>query len=84
MSKELPHVTYVSGDGRRPGFGHHVSHSHRRTNRRFDVNVQRKRYWVPSLGRQVSLRVSARGIKVIDVRGIDAVVAEIIRRDGRI
>lgn len=70
--------------GRRPGFGHHVSHSHRRTNRRFGVNVQRKRYWVPSLGRHVTLRVSARGIKVIDVRGIDAVVAQIIRREGRI
>lgn len=63
-----------------PGFGHRVSHSHRRTNRRFDVNVQRKRYWVPSLGRRVTLRVSARGIKEIDVRGIEAVVADLRRR----
>lgn len=68
--------------GTTPGFGHHVSHSHRRTKRRFDVNVQRKRYWVPSLGRHVTLRVSARGIKTIDVRGIDAVVADIIQREG--
>lgn len=67
--------------GRRPGFGHHVSHSHRRTNRRFDVNVQTKRYWVPSFGRTVKLRVSARGIKVIDARGIEAVVAD-LRREG--
>ena len=37
------------------GFGHHVSHSHRRTNRRFDINIQKKRYWVPSLGRHVTL-----------------------------
>ncbi|WP_370288110.1 50S ribosomal protein L28 [Nocardioides sp.] len=70
--------------GRTPSFGHHVSHSHRRTKRRFDVNIQRKRYHVPSLGRTVTLRVSARGIKVIDARGIEAVVAEILRRDGRI
>jgi ribosomal protein L28/ribosomal protein L33 len=49
--------------GREPGFGHHVSHSHRRTKRRFDVNVQTKRYYVPTLGRTVKLRVSARGIK---------------------
>lgn len=70
--------------GARPGFGHHVSHSHRRTNRRFDVNVQRKRYWVPSLGRTVTLRVSARGIKAIDQRGIEAVVAAILARDGRL
>ena len=66
--------------GREPGFGHHVSHSHRRTKRRFDVNVQTKRYYVPSLRRNVTLNVSAKGIKVIDVRGIDAVVAELIAK----
>jgi large subunit ribosomal protein L28 len=70
--------------GAQPGFGHNVSHSHRRTKRRFDVNVQRKRYWVPTLGRHVTLRVSARGIKTIDQRGIDAVVADIVRRDGSV
>ncbi|MEQ7848182.1 50S ribosomal protein L28 [Nocardioides kribbensis] len=70
--------------GRQPSFGHHVSHSHRRTNRRFDVNVQKKRYWVPSLGRTVTLRLSARGIKVVDVRGIESVVADIQRRGGRL
>lgn len=70
--------------GAQPGFGHHVSHSHRRTDRRFNVNVQRKTYWVPSLQRSVRLRVSARGIKIIDRRGIDAVVADILRRDGRL
>lgn len=68
--------------GARPGFGNNVSHSHRRTKRRFNVNIQKKRYWVPSLGRQVTLTVSTRGIKTIDRRGIDTVVAEIIARDG--
>ena len=67
--------------GARPGFGHRISHSHRRTNRSFDVNVQRKRYWVPSLRRFVRLTVSAKGIKTIDARGIDAVVAD-LRRQG--
>lgn len=70
--------------GARPAFGNNVSHSHRRTRRRFDVNVQRKRYWVPSLGRHVTLRVSARGIKTIDQRGIDAVIADLLRRGERI
>jgi large subunit ribosomal protein L28 len=70
--------------GTTPGFGHAISHSHVRTKRRFDPNVQRKRYWVPSLGRHVRLTVSARGIKVIDRRGIDAVVAEILARGERI
>jgi len=70
--------------GAQPGFGHHVSHSHRRTSRRFDVNVQSKRYWVPALRRNVTLTVSARGIKTIDQRGIDAVVADILARGGRV
>jgi large subunit ribosomal protein L28 len=67
--------------GATPGFGHHVSHSHRRTKRRFDVNVQSKRYFVPSLGRHVTLRLSARGIKTVDRRGIEAVVAR-LRAEG--
>lgn len=70
--------------GARPGFGNKVPHSHRRTRRRFDVNVQRKRYWVPSLGRQITLTVSARGIKTIDRRGIEVVVAELLRSGVRL
>ncbi|MBU2073588.1 MAG: 50S ribosomal protein L28 [Actinobacteria bacterium] len=70
--------------GAEPGFGHHVSHSHRRTKRRFDVNIQSKRYWVPSLGRHVTLTHSARGIKTVDRRGIEAVVADIRARGGRV
>jgi large subunit ribosomal protein L28 len=70
--------------GAQPGFGHHVSHSHRRTKRRFNVNIQSKRYWVPSLNRHVTLTLSARGIKTIDQRGIDTVVADIIARGGKV
>ncbi|MCD5349122.1 50S ribosomal protein L28 [Kineosporia mesophila] len=67
-----------------PGFGHSISHSHRRNKRRFDLNIQSKRYWVPSLGRSVTLTVSARGIKTIDQRGIDAVVRAIRARGVRL
>jgi len=70
--------------GAQPSFGNAVSHSHRRTRRRWNVNVQSKRYWVPSLGRQVTLRVSARGIKTIDQRGIESVVAELLSRGKRL
>jgi large subunit ribosomal protein L28 len=63
-----------------PGFGHNVSHSKRRTKRRFNPNIQTKRYYVPSLRRNVTLNVSPKGIKVIDVRGIDSVVAELIAK----
>ena len=44
-----------------PGFGHNISHSHRRTKRRFDPNVQKKTYYVPSLRRNVTLNVSRQG-----------------------
>lgn len=70
--------------GAEPSFGNAVSHSHRRTRRRWNVNVQAKRYWVPSLGRHVTLRVSARGIKTIDRRGIESVVAGLLTRGERI
>lgn len=70
--------------GTTPGFSHAISHSHVRTQRRFDPNVQRKRYWVPSLGRHVRLTVSARGIRTIDRRGIDVVVAQILARGEKV
>ncbi|WP_298741006.1 50S ribosomal protein L28 [uncultured Microbacterium sp.] len=66
--------------GKIPGFGHSISHSHRRTKRRFDPNVQKKTYFVPSLGRKISLNVSAKGIKVIDARGIESVVKDLIAK----
>ncbi|KID31362.1 50S ribosomal protein L28 [Prauserella rugosa] len=63
--------------GRAPGYGKQVSHSHRRTSRRWEPNIQRRRYWVPSENRWVTLRVSVKGMKTIDKRGIDAVVADL-------
>ncbi|MEV4435829.1 50S ribosomal protein L28 [Streptomyces sp. NPDC049555] len=70
--------------GRRPGFGNTVSHSHRRTSRRFDPNVQRKRYWLPSEGRSVRLTLSTKGIKTVDAIGIEAAVARIRARGGKV
>ena len=46
----------------------------------FDPNIQKKTYWVPSLGRKVTLNLSVKGIKTIDARGIDAVVADMLKR----
>lgn len=70
--------------GAKPGFGHSISHSHRRNKRRFDPNVQKKTYFVPSLRRKVTLNVSAKGLKTIDARGIDAVVTELLARGEKI
>src|SRR5690606_35634911 len=70
--------------GATPGFGHNISHSHRPTKRRFDPNVQKKTYYVPSLRRNVTLNVSAKGIKVIDARGIESVVKDLLARGEKI
>ncbi|ESP96074.1 50S ribosomal protein L28 [Streptomyces sp. CHA1] len=70
--------------GARPGFGNSISHSHRRTSRRFDPNIQRRRYWLPSEGRTVRLTLSARAVKTIDVIGIEAAVARIRARGGKV
>jgi large subunit ribosomal protein L28 len=63
--------------GRSPGFGDTVSHSHRPTRRRWNPNIRTKSYFLPSEGRPIKLRVSAKGIKVIDRDGIEAVVARL-------
>ena len=70
--------------GKGPIFGKSVSHSHVRTNRRWNPNIQRRRYFVPSEGRTITLRVSTKGIKTIDRDGIDAVVARIRARGEKV
>ena len=70
--------------GKGPQFGHNVSHSNRRTNRRWNPNIQRRSYFVPSEGRRVTLTVSTKGIKTIDRDGIEAVVARIRARGEKI
>jgi large subunit ribosomal protein L28 len=67
-----------------PQFGHKVSHAQNKTKRRFDPNIQKKTYFVPSMGRNVTLNLSAKGIKVIDVRGIESVIAELNARGEKI
>jgi large subunit ribosomal protein L28 len=70
--------------GRKPGYGKQVSHSHRRTSRRWEPNLQRRRYWVASENRWIRLRVSTKGMKVIDKRGIESVVAELRAKGQKI
>ena len=68
--------------GRSPSFGNSVSHSHRRTRRRWSPNIQLRTYYLPSENRRIRLRVSAKGIKVIDRDGIESVVVR-MRRSGQ-
>ena len=79
-----PMSRYCQVTGARPVYGRSVSHSHKRTSRRWEPNLQRKRYWVPSLGRTVTLTVSTKGIKTIDKKGIEAVAADVRRRGERL
>lgn len=76
--------THCQVTGRRPGFGKQVSHSHRRTSRRWNPNIFRRRFYLASEGRYLTLRVSAKGLKTIDRRGIESVVAEIRARGEKI
>ncbi|WP_328911837.1 MULTISPECIES: 50S ribosomal protein L28 [unclassified Streptomyces] len=70
--------------GRTPGFGNAISHSHRRTPRRFDPNIQSKRYWLPSGNRHVRLTLSAKGIKTVDRIGVEKAVTLIRARGGKV
>ena len=70
--------------GKKPAFGKAVSHSHRRTNRRWDPNIQVKRFYLPNERRWITLTVSARGIKTIDKRGIESVLVDVRARGIKI
>ena len=57
--------------------GNKVSHANNKTRRKFLPNLHTKRFWVPSEGRFVRLRVSARAMKTIDKLGIDQVLNDL-------
>lgn len=67
--------------GKRPVAGNNVSHAKNRTRRRFLPNLQSHRFWVESENRFVKLKVSAKGMRIIDKKGIDAVLVT-MRQDG--
>ena len=69
--------------GKRPMSGNNVSHAHNKTRRRFAPNLHDHRFWVASQNRFVRLRVSAAGMRIIDKKGIDAVLADIEKRRSR-
>lgn len=67
--------------GQGPVAGNHVSHANNKAKRRFEVNLQKKRFFVPEEDRWVTLRVSAQTIKTINKKGISAVLAD-ARKNG--
>ncbi|HAB92044.1 MAG: 50S ribosomal protein L28 [Thiopseudomonas sp.] len=74
----MSRVCQVTGKG--PVTGNKVSHANNKTRRRFLPNLQHHRFWVETENRFVRLRLSAKGMRVIDKRGIDTVLAELRAR----
>jgi len=67
--------------GRGPVAGNHVSHANNKAKRRFEINLVKKRFYVPEEDRWVTLRISARTLKTINRKGVKAVLDE-ARRQG--
>ena len=78
----MSRVCQVTGKG--PATGNNVSHANNRTRRRFLPNLHSHRFWVESEQRWVKLRVSAKGMRIIDKNGIDAVLKDIRARGDKI
>ncbi|MDX2418060.1 MAG: 50S ribosomal protein L28 [Xanthomonadales bacterium] len=74
----MSRVCQVTGKG--PLSGNNVSHSNVKTRRRFLPNIHHHRFWVESENRWVRLRTSAKGLRIIDKKGIDAVLADMRSR----
>ena len=74
----MSRVCQVTGKG--PLSGNNVSHAHNKTRRRFLPNLHNHRFWVDSEQRFVKLKVSSHGMRIIDKKGIDSVLAEMRAR----
>ena len=70
--------------GRGSMYGNHVSHAHNKTRRRFVLNLHMHRFWVESEGRFVKIKTSAKGLRIVDKKGIDAVLLEMRARGEKI
>ncbi len=70
--------------GKRPMTGNNVSHANNKTRRRFLPNLHSHRFWVEGEGRWVRLRVSSQGMRIIDKRGIESVLAEVRARGEKV
>ncbi|HSG11209.1 MAG: 50S ribosomal protein L28 [Gammaproteobacteria bacterium] len=70
--------------GKSPQSGNNVSHAKNRTRRRFLPNLHTHRFWVDAEKRFVKLRVSSKGMRIIDKLGIDTVLADIRKRGDKV
>ena len=70
--------------GKRPMSGNNVSHANNRTRRRFSPNLHYHRFWVENEKKFVRLRISAQGMRLIDKKGIEAVLADMRKRGEKV
>ena len=70
--------------GKKPMSGNNVSHANNKTRRRFLPNLHSRRFWVASENRWVRLRISHHGLRIIDKRGIEQVIADIRARGEKV
>lgn len=70
--------------GKRPLTGFNVSHAHNKTKRKFNPNLHHHRFWVESENRWVRLRISSKGMRIIDKLGIDSVLAAMRKRGEKV
>ncbi|HIA91481.1 MAG TPA: 50S ribosomal protein L28 [Candidatus Marinimicrobia bacterium] len=70
--------------GKRPMYGNKVSHAHNKSRRRFNINLQKKRFWLPDEKRYVTLNVSTQGMRLIDKKGITKVLKEMRSRGVKV
>ena len=70
--------------GKAPMSGNNISHANNKTKRRFLPNLQRRRFWVESENRWVSLRLTNAALRTIDKNGIDSVLADMRARGDKI
>ena len=70
--------------GKRPVTGNNVSHSNIKSKRRFLPNLQSHRFWVETENRFVRLRLTTKGMRIIDKKGIETVLSELLARGEKV
>tara|TARA_Y100000992_G_C21173701_1_gene447201 strand:+ start:95 stop:331 length:237 start_codon:yes stop_codon:yes gene_type:complete len=70
--------------GKKPMFGNNVSHANNKTRRKFNVNLQRKKFWLPEENRYITLRLSMHGLRIINKKGISRVIKEMRAKGAKL
>lgn len=70
--------------GKRPMSGNNVSHAHNKTRRRFLPNLHTHRFWVENEKRWVKLKISSKGLRMVDKLGIDQILADMRARGEKV